>query len=425
MCFWQSPLEAKGLPAGEAARPVFTVFPESAELKPHASHTFRVGFRPGKDGHAYFHRLECVAYLKAMRNFRLVTEETISPPWCLTIGAAGTTTATAAEDFMPKVYIKRRSITLYTFVLLLHFTGANNGKDALNTPETLPLFLNPCPALPILSPLALLASHASLSAWLPAADAVRSSAALPVLVLLTLAPLSSDFCSLAVIDTGGPVVANAHRPRLRLGPTRRWSSAASARSFRRAKWAAPPSRRACCTTTVTPPFASTFRTTTGEAAVCVIIRPVLFAPVGTLVPGATHLGAAGGGGGPGVRPVFRLPGGGRGARWPLPVRPNVTWPLPGAGAALFAGLRGYLHGDRPVRHQRGGERAPAGADGARDGRRGAPERQVERVLQAHLRGRRDHPPGERRASLSPATDTGQSQEGREHNLDVGANHRDS
>eukprot|EP00976_Prorocentrum_cordatum_P115477 1196018-Prorocentrum_minimum.AAC.1 len=334
MCFWQSPLEAKGLPAGEAARPVFTVFPESAELKPHASHTFRVGFRPGKDGHAYFHRLECVAYLKAMRNFRLVTEETISPPWCLTIGAAGTTTATAAEDFMPK-------------------------------------------------------------------------------------------CSLAVIDTGGPVVANAHRPRLRLGPTRRWSSAASARSFRRAKWAAPPSRRACCTTTVTPPFASTFRTTTGEAAVCVIIRPVLFAPVGTLVPGATHLGAAGGGGGPGVRPVFRLPGGGRGARWPLPVRPNVTWPLPGAGAALFAGLRGYLHGDRPVRHQRGGERAPAGADGARDGRRGAPERQVERVLQAHLRGRRDHPPGERRASLSPATDTGQSQEGREHNLDVGANHRDS
>jgi hypothetical protein len=81
--FWVSPVDGTGVGAHDKPRSIFTVFPEQADIKPGGSAVFRVAFRPGRNQYYYAHRLECFAYIKTMRNFRLVSEANITPPWCL------------------------------------------------------------------------------------------------------------------------------------------------------------------------------------------------------------------------------------------------------------------------------------------------------------------------------------------------------
>ena len=57
------------------------VFPDSADLAPYGSCTFHVGFRPPRDGVYYCQRLLVCAHIKAMRNFRLVEDDQVTPPW--------------------------------------------------------------------------------------------------------------------------------------------------------------------------------------------------------------------------------------------------------------------------------------------------------------------------------------------------------
>ena len=91
--------------AAAAEKNPFSVFPEQADVRPGQSQEFRVSFRPTKD-HAYYARaLECFAYVKSMRSFRQVTEETFTPPWtCASVRAGAHLRATArrAIGFMPK-----------------------------------------------------------------------------------------------------------------------------------------------------------------------------------------------------------------------------------------------------------------------------------------------------------------------------------
>lgn len=54
------------------------------DILPKSTVDFRVNFRPTMDNQIYGAQLECFVYFKSMRNFRLVNEETFTPPWCLT-----------------------------------------------------------------------------------------------------------------------------------------------------------------------------------------------------------------------------------------------------------------------------------------------------------------------------------------------------
>ena len=74
-----------------------------ADIKAGGSTVFRVAFRPGRNQYYYSHRLECFSYIKTQRNFRLVSEGNITPPWCLNVLASGNTFVTGDHSGMPKV----------------------------------------------------------------------------------------------------------------------------------------------------------------------------------------------------------------------------------------------------------------------------------------------------------------------------------
>jgi hypothetical protein len=98
--------------AAAAERAPFAVFPESADLRPGQAQQFRVSFRPSRDNRYYSHQLECFAYVKSMRSFRLVTEENFTPPWTCAVWAHGHTFGAGAEAFMPKCTFSSRGSRL-------------------------------------------------------------------------------------------------------------------------------------------------------------------------------------------------------------------------------------------------------------------------------------------------------------------------
>lgn len=55
------------------------------DIKSGSESSFRVAFRPDKDATYYHSTIDVVAFSKAMRNFRLVTEDNFVPPWMVSI----------------------------------------------------------------------------------------------------------------------------------------------------------------------------------------------------------------------------------------------------------------------------------------------------------------------------------------------------
>ncbi|KAJ3162411.1 hypothetical protein HDU86_004891 [Geranomyces michiganensis] len=96
-CVWIMPGEMSG------QQSVFTVSPAITDILPKSTVDFRVSFRPNVDNSIYGSQLECFVYFKSMRNFRLVNEETFTPPWCLTPVVTGNTFAPGEDSFIPKI----------------------------------------------------------------------------------------------------------------------------------------------------------------------------------------------------------------------------------------------------------------------------------------------------------------------------------
>ncbi|KAJ3173570.1 hypothetical protein HDU88_002656 [Geranomyces variabilis] len=96
-CVWIMPGEMTG------QQSVFTVSPAVTDILPKSTVDFRVSFRPNVDNSIYGSQLECFVYFKSMRNFRLVNEETFTPPWCLTPVVTGNTFAPGEDSFIPKI----------------------------------------------------------------------------------------------------------------------------------------------------------------------------------------------------------------------------------------------------------------------------------------------------------------------------------
>lgn len=91
--------------ASGPAKLVFQVFPESADIKAGGSASFRIAFRPTKDAQHYSQLLHLRASMKSMRNFRLVPDNLVVPPWSVPLQACGNTFLHTNPEFAPKVRI--------------------------------------------------------------------------------------------------------------------------------------------------------------------------------------------------------------------------------------------------------------------------------------------------------------------------------
>lgn len=85
--------------------PVFTVSPQTQDVLPKSVVEFQVNFQPDIDNSFFGVELECYAFFKTMRSFRLVNEETFTPPWCLTMHASGNTFPPGQDTFLPKIQV--------------------------------------------------------------------------------------------------------------------------------------------------------------------------------------------------------------------------------------------------------------------------------------------------------------------------------
>jgi len=97
--------------AGGPPKTVFQVFPESTDIKPGCSATFRVAFRPPRDSAHFCQSLTLCAHLKAMRNFRLLSDSQIVPPWAIPVLACGNTFLHSNPELSPKLEFSHRMIT--------------------------------------------------------------------------------------------------------------------------------------------------------------------------------------------------------------------------------------------------------------------------------------------------------------------------
>ena len=95
-CMWRIPLSDD-----DDDELDFEVIPSSADISPGETYTFRVVFRPSQDDFYYNQEIEAFVYFKANRNFRLVNEDTLVPPWCLTCRVYGHTFGSTSEQFIP------------------------------------------------------------------------------------------------------------------------------------------------------------------------------------------------------------------------------------------------------------------------------------------------------------------------------------
>ena len=90
-------------PVGEASgQRDFVVTPESAEVEPGCALEFAVSFTPTLDAFYYSTELECFAAPKQNRSFRLVEDESFTPPVCLPLRVIGHTFP-PGQSFVPRV----------------------------------------------------------------------------------------------------------------------------------------------------------------------------------------------------------------------------------------------------------------------------------------------------------------------------------
>ncbi|KAM7444065.1 hypothetical protein ABFA07_007249 [Porites harrisoni] len=112
---------------------IFSVSPEECDILPLKTASFRLTFRPNAANQFFSADLECYAFYKSMRDYRLVEDATMCPPWCLTLNTTGHTFALGTETFIPRSQFDTKhlvfpAVTVNTVsyrTLLLSNTGQN------------------------------------------------------------------------------------------------------------------------------------------------------------------------------------------------------------------------------------------------------------------------------------------------------------
>lgn len=128
--------------ASNGSQCVFQVFPETAEVGPRGQASFRVAFRPPKDGQYYSQTLHVCAFVKAMRNFRLVNDDQVVPPWSVPVTACGNTFARVNPEPSPNVSLSTTAVIFPPCHVgaAVHqtLTLSNNGDTPVQYNITLP-----------------------------------------------------------------------------------------------------------------------------------------------------------------------------------------------------------------------------------------------------------------------------------------------
>ncbi|CAM9246985.1 unnamed protein product, partial [Ectocarpus fasciculatus] len=70
---------------------VFLISPSGAEIGSKKSMKFKITFSPRNTNRNFVNELECVAFFKNQRTFRLVNDTTLTPPWTMIVRAVGHT----------------------------------------------------------------------------------------------------------------------------------------------------------------------------------------------------------------------------------------------------------------------------------------------------------------------------------------------
>ncbi|XP_072436052.1 cilia- and flagella-associated protein 65 [Chiloscyllium punctatum] len=91
---------------------IFTVVPQTIDIPPLKSMAFRIYFTPDKLNMLYAAELECFAYYKVIRNYRLVDDRTFCPPWSLTVSVQANTFQLGHEHFVPKYVLNSFEVVL-------------------------------------------------------------------------------------------------------------------------------------------------------------------------------------------------------------------------------------------------------------------------------------------------------------------------
>ncbi|XP_042192118.1 cilia- and flagella-associated protein 65 [Callorhinchus milii] len=83
----------------------FSVTPLTIDIPPLKSIACRLHFKPNMNNMLYAAEMECFAYYKAMRDHRMVDDNTFCPPWCITMRVQGHTFKVGYNHFIPKYTI--------------------------------------------------------------------------------------------------------------------------------------------------------------------------------------------------------------------------------------------------------------------------------------------------------------------------------
>lgn len=104
-CNWFMPKQEKSASGANEGENPFLVFPSACDILPQSSAEFKISFRPGLDNAFYSCELECYAYFKVMRSFRLVDDKTFTPPKCICLRVTGNTFPPTSESFVPRALL--------------------------------------------------------------------------------------------------------------------------------------------------------------------------------------------------------------------------------------------------------------------------------------------------------------------------------
>ncbi|XP_028409059.1 cilia- and flagella-associated protein 65-like [Dendronephthya gigantea] len=82
---------------------IFEISPESVDILPLKTASFIVTFKPDQANQFYGCEIECFISYKSTRDYRLVEDKTLSPPWCVTVYCSGETFSRESESFLPRL----------------------------------------------------------------------------------------------------------------------------------------------------------------------------------------------------------------------------------------------------------------------------------------------------------------------------------
>ncbi|BFZ22011.1 hypothetical protein BsWGS_25049 [Bradybaena similaris] len=108
---------------GDASH-VFSVSPGTLDIPALKSCSFRVSFKAEAANKMYGSELECFVCYKSMRDYKLVEDLTLCPPWCLTLKCLGHTFMPNNDTFLPRAVIDP---------LVVVFPAVNTGESTHQT----------------------------------------------------------------------------------------------------------------------------------------------------------------------------------------------------------------------------------------------------------------------------------------------------